>query len=372
MKHKIIYALFLFSVLSGCSKKVQPVPPSVPVTIANSVECDIPIYLDYVGHIEAYTTVYVTSQIEGVLKSQLFMEGQAVNQGDLLFIIDPRPYQAALQKAEAALAQTMASLKYDEDTVRRYAKLIQEDYVSQLDFEKYITNVMTDQASVKQNLADIENAKLNLEYCYIRAPMNAVTGNVQIYVGNLIPNAGTTPLVTLNQITPIYASFFIPEKDLPKIQSLQKQGLLKTQVFLNQNYNCPYEGILTLVNNMVDENTGMILLKATLPNEEKILWPGEFIDVRLILGEEKDAVLVPSQAVQIGQNGAYVFIVKEGQTVEMRTVRVGQKYENYVSVKDGVKANETVVLDGQINLYDGSRISIKNPPAESTTPADSQ
>ena len=260
---------------------------------------------------EAYKTVQITSQIEGVLKNQLFMEGETVKQGDLLYVIDPRPYQATLQKAEAALSQTMASLKYDEDTVRRYAKLIQDDYVSQLDFEKYITNVMTDQASIKQNLADIENAKLNLEYCYIHAPMDAVAGNVKINVGNLIQNAGADPLVSLNQITPIYASFYVPEKDLPRIQSLQKTCPIQTQIFLNQDYDCPFEGTLTMIDNQVDENTGMILLKATLPNEDQILWPGEFIDVRVILGEEKDAVLIPCQAVQIGQNGAYVFILKK-------------------------------------------------------------
>jgi len=135
-------------------------------------------------------------------------------------------------------------------------------------------------------------------------------------------------------------------------------------VFLNQDYSCPYEGILTLIDNMVDENTGMILFKATFPNEEKTLWPGEFVDVRLTLGEQKDAVLIPSQAVQIGQNGAYVFIVKEDLTVEMRTVQTGQKYKNYIAVSDGVKAQETVVLDGQINLYNKASVSIKNPSSE--------
>ncbi|HSW87072.1 MAG TPA: efflux RND transporter periplasmic adaptor subunit [Rhabdochlamydiaceae bacterium] len=364
MRHSIFIVICISYLLSGCAKKEQPQIPSVPVTVAKAVQCDVPIFLDYVGHMEAFTTVQINSQIEGILKDQYFVEGQTVNKGDLLFLIDPRPYQAALQKAEAALALTLANLKYDEDTVRRYAKLIQEDYVSQLDFEKYMTNVLTDKASVKENLADVENAKLNLEYCYIRAPMNAVTGNVKINVGNLIQNASTNPLVTLNQITPIYASFFIPEKDLPTIQSLQRQGLLTTHLFLNQDYSCPYEGILTLIDNMVDENTGMILLKATLPNEEKTLWPGEFVDVRLKLGEQQDAVLVPSQSVQIGQSGAYVFIVKEDQTVEMRTVHTGQKYENYIAVSDGVKADETVVLDGQINLYHGARVNIKNPPIE--------
>jgi multidrug efflux system membrane fusion protein len=345
--------------LLGCEKK-PPLPPTVyPVTTVMPITRDAPLYFEYVGHVEAFKVVDVKSQVEGVLVKRHFEEGQEVKKGDLLITIDPRPYEAALQRAEATVALNRANLKLAEETARRYARLVTQDYVAKLDYDQYLTNVAVTKAQVEQSIADLEEAKINLGYCYIRAPMDSITSNVIVYEGNLIPNAGDEPLVTLTQIVPIYVNFFIPEKDLPLIQSYQKKGCLQTEAFLNHDYSHSFEGTLTSINNRVDESTGTILLQATFPNDNKCLWPGEYIDVRLIYDVAKNALLLPSQAIQVGQSGPYVYIVKEDQTVEMRNIITGQREDDYTIVKKGLKEGETVVLEGQLNLSPGAKVSIK-------------
>jgi len=358
MRKTIIIIVFLF--LCGCEKKPPPAPPVYPVTVVKPIVRDVPLYFEYVGHVEAYKVVNVKSQIEGVLMKRHFEEGQEVKKGDLLITIDPRPYEAALLRAEATLALNRANLKLAQDTARRYAKLVAQEYVSELDYEQYLTNVSVSAAQVEQSMADLEEAKLNLEYCYIRASMDAVTSNTIIYEGNLIPNAGDQALVTLTQITPIYVYFYIPEKDLPLIQSYQKKCPLQTLAFLNHDYFHSFEGILTSINNQVDESTGTILLQATFPNTDKGLWPGEYVDIRLIYDSEKNAILLPSQAIQVGQSGPYIYVLKEDHTVEMRPITTGQRENSYTIVKKGLKEQETVVLEGQLNLSPGAKVSVKH------------
>ncbi len=358
-KQLVIHFLILLSVI-GCSKPPATTPPSYPVSVTKSIQRDTPLYTQYVGHIEAYTTVDLKSQIEGVLMAQHFENGAEVKKGDLLFTIDPRPYEANLAYAEATLALNIANLKLAENTAQRYARLVQEDYVSQLDYEQYLTQVAVNQASVKQSAANLENAKLNLEYCYIRAPMDAIAGNVPINVGNLIPNAGQTSLVTLNQVKPVYVSFYIPESDLPTVMDAFNSNLLEVIAYLNQDKEHPFLGNLSSIDNQVEENTGTIYLRATFPNEDKKLWPGEYSDIRLITGFKKNAILLPNEAIVIGADGPCIFVLKSNtNTVELRKIVVGQRQDNFTIIEKGVEAGETVVLAGQLNLYDGAKVEIK-------------
>jgi multidrug efflux system membrane fusion protein len=355
----LISCYFFLLCFASCSKPAAPKLPPPPVSVVKPLSCDVPLYYDYVGHMQAFITVEVKSQIAGTLSGMYFKEGDDVKAGDLLFVIDDRPYVAALAKAEAVLAQNLASLKYAKDTVNRYAKLVQQDYVAELNFDQYVTNVLVDEATIQQNKADVDAAKINLNYCTIQSPIDATTGDLKIYVGNYVGVGGDSPIITLNQITPITANFFVPEKDLPTIQRLHRQNPLKAQIYLYNDRTRPFLGELTLIDNQVNLNTGTVLLQATLPNKDKELWPGEFVVVRLILGEQKGALLLPSQAVQVGQNGHYIFIVKEDKTVKLRNVTLGQAQGDLVVIESGLAAGETVVLDGQVSLYPGITVTVK-------------
>lgn len=358
MDKRYFLTLGLFLALA-CEKPRNQTPPLPPVYVTKPIVQDMPIYFDYVGHVDAYSTVQVQSQVSGILVEQKFVQGQNVKKGDMLFIIDPRPYEADLKRAEASLAQNIATLKLSEDTVRRYRKLIQEDYVSQLTFDQYVTNVAVDEAIIKQNLADIDLAKINLGYCYISSPINARTGVLNIYPGNFITVGESTPLITLNQISPIFLNFYVPERQFQTIMAKQNGGSLKATAFVNEDYSKPYDGTVTLIDNQVDQSTGMFLIQATLPNEDEVLWPGQFVTSRLYLETQKNAVLVPVKSIEYGQNGPYVFVVKEDMTIDMRSVELGQFEGELVIINKGIGPGETVVTDGQINLRPGIKVSIK-------------
>lgn len=355
--------LIFFSFLllaASCGKPPPATLPPPPVTMVRPIICDVDLYNDYVGHTQANLTVEVRAQVSGVITSKYFEEGQDVNAGDLLFTIDDRPYVAALNKAEAALAQNLARLNLAEETVRRYTDLVKQNYISQLNFDQYVTDAKVDTATIKENIAEIETAKVNLSYCRITAPMDCTTGVLQIYPGNYINAGGQNEIITLNQISPIQAIFFVPEKDLQNIQFLQRKKALKTTVFLYDNQEHGYEGELAVIDNQVNANTGSIQFKALLPNKDKALWPGQFVVVRLILGHKKNAILIPSRTIQMGQSGPYVFVIKSDNTVEMQRVIEGQRQGDYTIIEQGIDGGEQIVLDGQLNLSPGVKVSVKN------------
>lgn len=345
--------------IASCHKSPPPPPPPHTVNVTQATVKDVPIYREYVGHVVANINVNLMSQASGVIVEQRFVEGQDVKQGDLLLVIDPRPYQASLQKAEAALAQTYANLKFAQEKTMRYANLVQKDFVSQLDYDQYVTNVLTNEAMIEQNTAELETAKINLGYCYITAPMDCVTGKLQVKPGNYVDANTNTVLTTLNQIQPILIDFFVPETDLLLIQQQQNKKDLVLYAYPEPSHSCSFKGELTLIDNQVNTSTGALLLEGTFANEERILWPGHFVDVELILGTQKNALLLPTQAIMVGQSGHYVYIVKGNSTIEMRPVKVGQKYEQMTSVLSGITAQDKVVTEGQLNLYPGMKVEIK-------------
>jgi len=331
-----------------------------PVQTERAVSKNVPEYITTVGHMEAYEIVNVMAQVDGYLQKTYFEDGADVKKGDLLYLIDQRPYIAAVEKAEAALEQSLASLGYSERTAERNSKLVKDEYISQDQFDSLVTTVMSDDAAVKQNQANLETARINLGYTTIYAPMDARASESMIDDGNLILENQETTLVTLNQISPIYATFFINEKDLPRVQRAQSlSGSLKVQITVDDPQSPTFEGNLTFIDNGIDISTGMIKLKATLTNEEKILWPNQYVKVKIILDTLDDAVIIPSEAVQNSAQGKYVYVVKGNKTVDFRKVETGQlQADNTIVITKGLKPGERVVTVGQVKLYPGAKVSI--------------
>lgn len=358
---KPINFLSILAFLTACHQPPPPPPPPHAVSVVTPLTCTVPIYVDYIGHIVAKTSVQVRSQVSGNITAQYYTEGQEAKQGDLLLVIDPRPFQAALEKAEAALAQTYANLEYAKDVTVRYAELVKEDFISQLNYDQYVTNMVALEAQLGQNKADLETAKINLGYCYVMAPMNCVTGKLQVKTGNYVDSNADTQLTLLNQIQPILVDFWVPETDLMTIQEKQRQGSLQLLVYPDPSHKHCFSGQLTLIDNQIVTSTGAVLLEGTLPNEEKLLWPGHFVDVRLILGEESQALLIPSEGIMIGQNGHYVYVVQSDGIVTAKNVQIGQRYDDrYTSIRSGIGATDKIVTEGQLNLYPGMKVMIKD------------
>ncbi len=359
--HLMAITLSSFLWLASCEKTAPPPPPPHAVSATKPLVCDVPFYVDYIGHVVAKTSVTVMSQVSGTIVAQYFVEGQTVKKGDLLLVIDPRPYEATLAKAQAILEETYATLQYNRETTVRYAPLVQQDFISQLNYDQYITNVLTSEATLAQNKADIETAKINLGYCYITAPMDCVTGKLQVKTGNYVDATANTELTLLNQIQPILVDFYVPETDLLTIREKQCSGELKLIVYPDAAHKHAYEGELTLIDNQVNTNTGAILLEGTFPNDDRMLWPGHFVDVRLILAEKKGALLLPNEAVMVGQKGHYVYVVKADSTIAAKTVKIGQRYDDkYISIESGITAKDVIITEGQLNLYPGMKVEIKN------------
>lgn len=355
---KWIKLLLFCSLLCNCQKKALVVKAHEVVATRPSKQI-VEVYRDYVGTITAKSSIELHAQVSGVLIGQYFVEGQSIQKGDLLLVIDPRPYQASLEKAKAEYFQTFAQLKLAEDTVQRYAKLAEQDYISQLNYDQYMANFLEQKAALGQSVADLENAKINLGYCYIHSPINAITGKLQFKPGNYIDTNRDTTLTLLNQIDPILVDFSVPETDLLTIQKFFQENFLKLYIFPTVDHSLRFEGHLTLIDNQINAATGAVLLEGTLDNQEHLLWPGHFVDVRLVL-EEKESLILPEQAVGVGQNGHYVYTINEDMEVESTPIIIGQRYENgTTSIESGISTDDIVVAQGLLDLYPGKKVTVQ-------------
>jgi membrane fusion protein, multidrug efflux system len=346
-------------VLSGCSSRKKPAPEAVPVTVGTVTTKSVPIELTAIGSVQPYSTVAVKALINGELTEVHFREGQDVRKGDLLFTIDPRPYQAALAQAQAALARDRAQAINAQADARRYAELVKKDYVTEEQYDQTQATAAAAQATVQADEAAVEAARVNLSYCTIRSPIDGRTGNLMVHAGNVI-KANDVPLVTINQITPVYVAFSVPEQQLWEIKARAAAGKLDVLAAPAANSAPPGHGQLTFIDNAVDPTTGTIQLKATFPNRGRFLWPGEFVNVRLVLSKEANAVVAPAQAVQTGQEGEFVFVVKPDDTVESRPVTVARTVGQEAVIEKGLHPGERVVTDGQLRLVPGARVEIKS------------
>lgn len=338
--------------------------PPVPVTIGTASLKTVPVQVRVIGNGEAFSTVNVKAQVEGRVERVYFQEGQDVKNGDLLFSIDPRPFEAALQQAEANLARDQALLQNARAQAERYDALFKAGIVSKDQFDQFNTNAASLEATVKADQAAIETDKIQLGYCSVYAPIDGRTGNLMVHPGNTVKPDDAT-LVVINQLSPIFVDFSVSEQYLPDIKRYQAQGHLGVQAIVPQEENQPEQGTVTFINNTVDNTTGTILLKGSFPNSEKRLWPGQFVNIVLTLTAMHDAVVVPSQAVQTGQQGQYVYVVRSDGSVEIRPVVTGPVIGGDEVIEKGIQSGERVVTDGQLMLYPGAHALIRSGPAGS-------
>jgi multidrug efflux system membrane fusion protein len=361
--------LAVLMLLEGCAPPEAPkARPPVPVVTARAITTNVLVRIEPapVGHVMPYSTVTVHSQIGGTISGVHFQEGQEVKQGALLFTIDPRPSQAALDQARAALKRDTAQLEYATLNFDREQKLFDQKLISRDELDTTRASMDGLKGTVQLDQAAITNALLNLEFCEVRAPMDAKTGRLCAYLGNVVKAPDDT-LVTLNQIRPIYAQFGVPEQFLPEIKrQMRQRKLAVAATFAGLDGPAP-EGELTFVDNAVDTTTGMIQLKAAFANADDVLWPGQYVQLQLTLSELRDVVAVPTQAVQTGQNGQYTYVVKADGTAEQRPIVTGVDFQGLTVVKQGLQAGETVVTDGQLRLVPGAAVSdAAKPTAEAT------
>jgi multidrug efflux system membrane fusion protein len=330
-----------------------------PVSVAPVLQKDVPLEIASVGRVEAITTVSVKAQVSGEVTGVYFKEGQAVRKGDRLLTVDPRPFEIALKQAESLLEKDRALLRNAQADVARYADLVQKDYVTKQQYDTLVANRDVLTAAVKADEANVANVSLQLDYSTVRSPIDGRTGSLLIDVGNIIRANDVSPAVVIYQPTPIYVAFSVPERYLPRIKDFMAREPLKTAAIPAANGEPSVSGILTFIDNAIDQATGTIMLKATYDNRDGALWPGQFLNVRLTLATEKGAVVVPSQAVQTGQAGQYVYVVKDDLTAEMRPVKVARAYGEESVISEGLKPGERVVTDGQLRLVPGARVEVK-------------
>jgi multidrug efflux system membrane fusion protein len=371
---RAIAALAALLAISGCAKKSTQAagpPQSAPlVTVARATAHDVPVYLDEIGRSGAFESVTVTPQISGRITERHFEDGAELEKGQLLFTIDPRPYQAQLDSAQAQLAQSKAALDLAKTQLKMYGSIANTRAVSQLDVDTKKNTVAVDEAQVQANEAAVENAKLNLEYCYIHSPIDGRAGMRLVDVGNVV-QTNTTGLLLIQRLDPIYADFTVTEGDLPEVQRELARGTLQALVRIPSDPpNRAREGKLTFVDNMVQNATGTVNLRATIPNRDHHFWPGQFLGVTLVLATAKGAVLIPNQATQISQQGPYAYVVKPDDTAELRLVTLGQRQGDDVVVTKGVADGERVVVTGQLTVAPGGKVRVQEAaPANAPPPS---
>jgi len=340
--------------------------PLVPVKVAVAVRKAVPVQIQAVGTVEAYATVTIKSRVDGQLVGVHFREGQDVRKGELLFTIDPRPYEAALKEAQARLERDIALMDKAERDARRYAELVAKNFVSSDKYEQFRANFESLRATAEADRAAVERARLQVEYCFIRSPMAGRTGRLLVDEGSQIKaNDDKGGMVDISQITPIYVAFAVPQQNLPAIKTHMAAGELKVAAEIPESGLSPEEGTLSFLDNKVNSQTGTVLLKGSFPNTGRHLWPGQFVTATLTLATRQDAVVIPSMAVQVGQEGRFVYVVRADMTVESRKVTPGIAVGDAVVIDQGLAEGETVVTEGQLRLVPGTKVQVPEgrPPA---------
>ena len=367
----VLAALVLYRIFQHRASEVKAAqPPARPVLVAKVVTKDVPVYLDEIGTCAAYEIVQVQAQVSGQITARHFQDGADVKQGDLLFTIDPRPYQAALEQAQGQLGQAKAKLILDQITLKRQQELRARNVISPQDLDTAQATVNSDEAAVKTAEGAVAAAQVNVDYCNIRSPINGRVGLRLVDVGNVVTGGngggGGAILVTIQGLDPIYTDFTVSETDLPLVRRYLGGPNVKVETRFPDGSLPPRTGDLYFIDTAVQPGAGTVKARAVTPNPDHALWPSEFVRVRFILDKLKDAVLVPSQAVQISQNGPFVFVLKPDNTVDMRQVKPGQRQDgDTVVIEQGISAGETVVVTGQLALAPGAKVEPKpyNPPA---------
>jgi multidrug efflux system membrane fusion protein len=361
--------------LAGGSRAQQVPPPGapapVPVSVAYSVRKNVPLYFTGLGSVQAFNSVLVRSRVDGTLTRVAVNEGQEVKEGDLLAVIDPRPYQAALDAAVAKIGQDEAQLANARLDMQRYASLAKQDFASRQQVDTQQSQVKQLTAALAGDNAAVEAAKLNLSYCFITSPIQGRVGLRQVDPGNMVHASDATGIITITQIHPISVVFTLPQDDLPRINLAMAGGQLSVTALASDGKTELDNGTLLTPDNAIDTTTGTIRLKATFPNPNNTLWPGQFVNARLLITTEQNVLTVPSAAVQHGPSGLYVYTVKPDSTVARQDVEVARDLGGVAVVTKGLSEQQAVVTDGQSRLQQGTRVAISDPAKQATAQAKS-
>ena len=370
--------LAVLALAAACERRQQTTfeRPPAPVTAATATARDVPVYIDAVGKVVAREVVSIQPQVSGRITKIHFTDGADVKVGDLLFTIDPRPYQAQLNQAEANLAQAAAAVNLAKVNFERVETVSDPRAVSRQDYDSKKNAVETSLATLQQNRAAVETARLNLDYCFIRSPINGRAGQRMVDMGNVV-SANSGSLLVIQRLDPIYVDFTIAESALGDVQRNMANRTLLVEANLPDDNLPGREGKLTFLDNAVQDGTGTVNLRATLTNADRRFWPGRFAKVRLILNTRRDAVLIPADAPQLSAKGSFVYVIKADSTAELRPVKLGQRQGDLIVIDQGLRAGERVVVTGQLGVTPGGKVSVatadagakpqptKNPPAKS-------
>jgi len=364
----VFLPLFAILILSGCGKKDQVMaaatpggPPAAPVIVANVEQRDIPVQVQAIGNVEAYQTVQIRSQVNGQIEKILFRQGDDVRKGQLLFQLDKRPFQADLEKAIAQESHDQASAENSRIEAERYTRLEKQGIVSHEQGDQMRAQAKADGAAVEADKAAVDAARVQLQYTDIAAPIDARAGALLINLGNLVKANDTPYLVQLNQVTPIYVTFSAPEANLDEVRHRFSPGQgLKILAYPKGESAHPAVGRLSFIDNEVDTTTGTFKLKGTFQNKDRRLWPGQFVDVALELSTQKNAIVVPTKAVQTGQQGDYVYVVTPDNTAEPRPIITSGVYENFTLISEGLRPGERVIVDGQLRVAPNAKVTVES------------
>jgi multidrug efflux system membrane fusion protein len=359
------------SLLSACvgTKAASGPPPPVPVLAATVEQKDIPIQVHAIGAVEAYSTVSVKTQITGELTGVFFKEGDDVKKGQLIFTLDKRPLEADVRRAEGALARDEAQAANALSDQRRFEALVKAGVVSTQEYDRVASNSEALAAAVRADKGALENAKVQLVYASIYSPINGRTGNLLVHQGNMIKANDVPALVNINQVEPIYVTFMVPQQYLADVKRYSRNGSLAVQAVIPSDSRGPITGKLSFIDNTVDSNTGTIKLKGVFANSDRRLWPGQFVDAYLTLKTQRNALVIPSQAIQNGQQGTFVYVIKDDNTVEARTITTSETQQaGQVIVQKGLAVGERIVTDGQLRLVPGAKVQVKQAAAGVVAP----
>jgi len=350
------------SLLPACvgTKAASGPPPPVPVLAATVEQKDIPIQVHAIGAVEAYSTVSVKTQITGELTGVFFKEGDDVKKGQLIFTLDKRPLEADVRRAEGALARDEAQAANALTDQRRFEALVKAGVVSTQEYDRVASNSEALAAAVRADKGALENAKVQLVYASIYSPINGRTGNLIVHQGNMVKANDAPALVNINQVEPIYVTFMLPQQYLADVKQYSRNGSLPVQAVIPSDSRGPIMGKLSFIDNTVDSNTGTIKLKGMFTNGDRRLWPGQFVDAYLTLKTQSNALVIPSQAIQNGQQGTFVYVIKDDNTVEARTITTSETQQaGQVIVQKGLAVGERIVTDGQLRLVPGAKVQVK-------------
>jgi len=362
----IVLFLYFGAEIRANERKAPKGPPAVPVTVEPVLQQLVPFRIQAIGNVEAYSTVSVKARVDGQIVEVGFKEGEEVRKGQILFKIDPRPYEATLRQAEANALRDNAAAEQARSQEKRYQDLLDKNFVSKEAYAQIRTNATTAEATARASQAALDNAKLNVDYCTITSPIEGYAGKIQIQLGNLVKANDVNPLVVVNQVHPIYVNFAVPEQRLAEVREHMAANPLTVETLTPGSDQATASGVLIFVDNAVDPSTGTIRLRARFANKENALWPGQFVGVNLRLFEEPDAIVIPSTAVQTGPEGQYVYVVGRDMIADVRKIEVQRTEGDRTIVESGLNKGEQVVTRGQLRLGPKSRVQISKSAAEAS------